>query len=69
VIQRNEKEADKPAEEHDRELIVAYLSYALEDVRALSNMGVFLLSMAIASISDDPTTESDEQPAKPMLHH
>jgi hypothetical protein len=33
--------------------VVAYLSYALEDVRALSPTGSFLLEMSIVAINED----------------
>ena len=36
-----------------RELIVAYLSYALDDVGALSPVGLRLLQMTIASLTGD----------------
>jgi len=41
----------------ERELIVAYLSYALDDVRALSAVGVNLLQMTIATIAEESITE------------
>jgi hypothetical protein len=64
MTQRNKKVTDKP---RDRELVLAYLSYALEDVRALSEISVYFLRMAIASIGDE--AEISQQPAKPILHH
>jgi hypothetical protein len=33
--------------------VVAYLSYALEDMRALSPTGAFLLEMSIVAINED----------------
>jgi hypothetical protein len=37
----------------ERELIVAYLSYALDDVRELGGPGLHLLQMTIAAIADN----------------
>ena len=34
----------------DRDLVIAYISYALEDVRGLSRVGAYLLELAIATI-------------------
>ncbi len=47
-----EKES-KTLSPRERELVVAYLSYALEDVRALSPMGSHFLQMTIASIAEE----------------
>jgi hypothetical protein len=38
--------------------VIAYLSYALDDVGALSPTAVHLLEMAIAILTDDPQPES-----------
>jgi hypothetical protein len=40
----------------ERELLVAYLSYALEDVRALSANALHLLQLTIATISEEAVT-------------
>lgn len=53
---------------HQRELIIAYLSYALDDVRALSEVGLHLLQLAIATINDDVATEESEA-AAPAIHY
>lgn len=47
------KTNDEPDEARKRELVAAYLSYALDDVGALSPVGRRLLLMAIASLTDD----------------
>ncbi|MFN3656750.1 MAG: hypothetical protein ACK4UO_05785 [Pseudolabrys sp.] len=46
----SEHEADRKAR---AQAIVAYLSYALEDVRALSPTGSYLLELSIKAIKDD----------------
>jgi hypothetical protein len=49
--------AAKPASDPERQAkaqqVVAYLSYALADVRALSPTGSFLLEMSIVAINED----------------
>lgn len=40
-----------------RELIVAYLSYALDDVRAVSAAGLQLLQLTIAAITEETAVE------------
>ena len=52
-----------------RELVVLYLSYALEDVRALSEMGSHFLQMAIASISDEASLDAPVQPMQTTTPH
>ena len=47
---KNESEIVDPPE---RELIVAYLSYALDDVRALSESGLHLLQLTIATLATE----------------
>jgi hypothetical protein len=61
---RNEGQTDKPRE---RDLVIAYLSYALEDVQALSKVGVQLLHMTIASLSEDAQSADSEERAQPAL--
>jgi alkylhydroperoxidase/carboxymuconolactone decarboxylase family protein YurZ len=53
-----EIKTDKTIDPRERELIVAYLSYALDDVRALSAIGVNLLQMTIATIAEESITEN-----------
>jgi hypothetical protein len=66
MTERNESKIERPP---NRDLIVAYLSYALEDVRALSDVGLHFLYMAIASVSDEPQTEVVAQPVQPGRRH
>jgi hypothetical protein len=66
MTERNECKIKRPP---NRDLIVAYLSYALEDVRALSDAGLHFLYMTIASVSDGPQTEGAEQLAQPTRRH
>ncbi len=42
-----------PAQQAKAHEVVAYLSYALEDVRALSGTGTFLLEMSIVALNED----------------
>ncbi len=43
----------------ERDLLVAYLSYALDDVEAISRAGLHHLRMAISSIAQDPMADLD----------
>jgi alkylhydroperoxidase/carboxymuconolactone decarboxylase family protein YurZ len=52
-----------------RELVVLYLSYALEDVRALSEMGSHFLQMAIATISEEANLDTPVQPIQTTIPH
>lgn len=52
----------KLLDSRERELIVAYLRYALEDVRALSEIGSHFLQMTIASLTDEATLDSPGEP-------
>lgn len=38
---------------NDRKAIVAYLSYAVKDVRALSKRSVYFLELSIAALTDE----------------
>ena len=62
----DEKE-DKMLSPRERDLIVAYLSYALDDVRALSEVGSHFLRLTIASLIDDslPDAIAEARPATP----
>jgi hypothetical protein len=63
-----EKES-KTLSPHQRELVVAYLSYALEDVRALSEAGSHLLQMTIATITEESSLDISVQPLHSMTPH
>jgi len=52
-----------------RELVVLYLSYALEDVRALNGMGAHFLQMAIAAISEEASLDTPVQPIQTTTPH
>lgn len=54
----------KLLDSHERELIIAYLRYALEDVRALSEIGSHFLQMAIASLADEAALDSPSEPPR-----
>lgn len=64
----SEKES-KTLSPHQRELVVAYLSYALEDVRALSEAGSHLLQMTIATITEESSLDMSVQPLHSMTPH
>ena len=63
-----EKEG-KTLSPRQRELVVLYLSYALDDVRALSEMGSHFLQMAIATISEEANLDTPVQPIQTMTPH
>jgi hypothetical protein len=60
---------DKPLGRRERELVVAYLSYALEDVRALSEAGSHLLQMTIATITEETSLDTRVQPLQSTIPH
>jgi hypothetical protein len=51
------------------ELIVAYLSYAIEDVRAVSDIGLHLLQMTIAALRKQATAANSDQDAPVISCH
>jgi hypothetical protein len=63
-----EKES-KTLSPRERELVVAYLSYALEDVRALSPMGSHFLQMTIATIAEETSLDTPVQPLQSTVSH
>ena len=63
-----EKES-KTLSPRQRELVVAYLSYALEDVRALSEAGSHLLQMTIATITEETSLETRAEPMQSITPH
>ena len=63
-----EKES-KTISPRQRELVVLYLSYALEDVRTLSEMGAHFLQMAIATISEEANLDTPVQPIQTTTPH
>jgi hypothetical protein len=63
-----EKE-NKAISPRERELVVAYLSYALEDVRALSEAGSRFLQMTIATITEETTLDTPIQPLQSTTPH
>ena len=54
-----DKKWDKTVSPGERDLIVGYLSYALDDVRALSDVGSQLLQMTIAAIAAGTASHSN----------
>ena len=63
---KSENEAINPDE---RELIVAYLSYALDDVRAVSDIGLHLLQMTIAALRKETAAANSDQEAPVISCH
>jgi len=63
-----EKES-KALSPRQRELVVLYLSYALEDVRSFSEMGSHFLQMAIATISEEANLDTPVQPIQTTTPH
>ena len=59
------KNEEKNVNTDGRDLIVAYLSYALDDVRALSVTGSHLLELTIATISEEAAV-GNSSPASPV---
>lgn len=64
-----EKESNKTLSPRQRDLVVAYLSYALEDVRALSEAGSHLLQMTIATITEESGLDTQIQPLQSTTPH
>ena len=63
-----EKEG-KALSPRQRELVVLYLSYALDDVRALSEAGSYLLQMTIATITEETSQDTSVQPLQSTTQH
>ena len=57
----------KPLDPRERDLIVAYLSYALEDVRAISEVGSHFLRMTISTLTDEAALDmaNEQLPTSP----
>ena len=51
--------AKEQAKAQSRAGIITYLSYALDDVGALSPTAVHLIEMAIAVLAEEPQSESE----------
>ena len=67
MLQSNSE--SKPLSPRERELIVAYLSYALDDVRALSEVGSHLLQMTIATLNEEMAAGNSAQPLQSSPAH
>ena len=53
-----------------RELVIAYLSYALDDVRKLGGVvGLQLLQMTIAAITENSVGDSSSRPSQSDISH
>jgi len=65
----HEEKQSKTLSPRQRELVVAYLSYALEDVRTLSEAGSHLLQMTIATITEETSQDTSVQPSQSMTPH
>jgi hypothetical protein len=64
----SEKES-KTLSPRQRDLVIAYLAYALEDVRALSEAGSHLLQMTIATITEESSQDTAVQQPQSMTPH
>ena len=64
----SEKES-KTLSPRQRDLVIAYLAYALEDVRALSEAGSHLLQMTIATITEESSQDSQVQQLQSTTPH
>ena len=65
----SEEKQGKTLSPRQRDLVVAYLSYALEDVRALSEAGSHLLQMTIATITEETSPDPRIQPLQSTTPH
>lgn len=52
-----------------RHLVIAYLSYALDDVGALSPSAHYLLQMTVASLAEDTHTPKSRRTGKLSLRN
>ena len=69
VSMRQMKDEGEAVNPHERELIVKYLSYALEDVRMVSETGLHLLQMTIAALSKEAAAANANQEAPTISCH
>ena len=65
----HDERADRTLDPRERELIVAYLSYALEDVRAISEVGSHFLQMTIATLTDEAALDAATTPLQTTPTH
>jgi hypothetical protein len=65
----HEEKKSKTLGPRQRDLVAAYLSYALEDVRALSEAGSRLLQMTIATIAEEASLDTPVQPLQSTTSH
>jgi hypothetical protein len=65
----HEENESKTLSPRQRDLVIAYLAYALEDVRALSEAGSHLLQMTIATITEESSQDSAVQQLQSMTPH
>ena len=65
----HEENEGKTLSPRQRDLVIAYLSYAIEDVRALSEAGSHLLQMTIATITEETSQDTSAQPLQSTIPH
>jgi hypothetical protein len=53
------KKHDSPSRKRSPDLLIAYLSYALEDIRPLSPRSTALLASAITALAEDANVNED----------
>jgi hypothetical protein len=64
----SETKAHKAQEPNELNLIVSYLSYAMEDVRTVSDDAAYLLRLLIATLEEHRAATCNEEP-QPALPH
>lgn len=65
----HDEREDRILDPRERELIVAYLSYALDDVRAISEVGSHFLQMTIATLTDEAALDAASAPLQTTPTH
>jgi hypothetical protein len=65
----HEEKESKNLSPRQRDLVIAYLSYAIEDVRVLSEAGSHLLQMTIATITEETSQDTSVQPLQSTTPH
>jgi hypothetical protein len=61
------KSVVKTSGAHQRDLVVAYLSYALDDVQAVSPIGSQLLQLTIAAINEESAAKEQTMTDAPAV--
>ena len=67
--QKNKNDGANPGEQDQRTLMIAYLSYAVEDVGALDEDALHLLEMTIALLRRDIHPDNVQEPEGSLSRH